>query len=67
MTSVVERNLLRSQIFKGIQDKSTIVPEDFFDSFQRRNDGVQRGIKISVVAFWQREIFDLKVVKYLDE
>ena len=24
-------------------------------------------IKISVVAFWQREIFDLKVVKYLDE
>ena len=24
-------------------------------------------IKISVVAFWQREIFDLKVVKYLNE
>ena len=24
-------------------------------------------IKISVVAFWQGEIFDLKVVKYLDE
>ena len=24
-------------------------------------------IEISVVAFWQREIFDLKVVKYLDE
>ena len=24
-------------------------------------------MKISVVAFWQREIFDLKVVKYLDE
>ena len=22
---------------------------------------------ISVVAFWQREIFDFKVVKYLDE
>ena len=67
MTSVVERNLLQSQILKGIQNKNTIVPEDFFDGFQRRNDGVQRGIKISVVAFWQREIFDLKVVKYLDE
>ena len=24
-------------------------------------------IKISDVAFWQREIFDPKVVKYLDE
>ena len=24
-------------------------------------------IKISVVAFWQGKIFDLKVVKYLDE
>ena len=51
MTSVVERNLLQSQVLKGIQDKNTIVPEDFFDGFQRRNDGVQRGIKISVVAF----------------
>ena len=26
-----------------------------------------RVIKISVAAFWQREIFDFKVVKYLDE
>ena len=25
------------------------------------------GIKINVVAFWQGEIYDLKVVKYLDE
>ena len=24
-------------------------------------------IKISVVAFWQGKIFDLKVLKYLDE
>jgi len=25
----------------------------------------QRGIKISVIPFWQGEIFDLKIVKYL--
>ena len=26
-----------------------------------------KGIKISAVAFWQEEIFDLEVVKYLNE
>ena len=67
MTGVVERNLSQSQILKGIQDKNTVMPKDFFDDFQRCNDGLLRVIKVSVVAFWQREIFDLKVVKYLDE
>ena len=43
------------------------MPKDFFDDFQRWDDGLQRGIKISVLAFWQGEIFYLKVVKYLDE
>ena len=51
MTGVVERNLLQSQILRGIQDKNTVVPEDFLD----------------VLAFWQGEIFNLKVVKYLDD
>ena len=40
MTGVVESNLLQSQILKGIQDKNTVVPKDFFDAFQRRNDGL---------------------------
>ena len=36
----------------------------FRDEMMDYNDG---GIKISVAAFWQGEIFDLKVIKYLDE
>ena len=39
----------------------------FFYGFQRWNDGFWRGIKISVVALWQGEIFHLKDVKYSDE
>ena len=35
VTGVVERNLSQSQILKGIQDKNTVVPKDFFDDFQR--------------------------------
>ena len=34
MTGVVERNLSQSQILKGIRDKNTVVPKDFFDDFQ---------------------------------
>ena len=33
MTGVVERNLSHLQILKGIQDKNTILPKDFFDGF----------------------------------
>ena len=39
MTGVVKRDLSQSQILKGIQDKNTVVPKDFFDDFQRYNDG----------------------------
>ena len=35
MTGVVEKNVSQSQILKGIQDKNTVVPRDFFDDFQR--------------------------------
>ena len=35
VTSLVERSLSQSQILKGIQDKNTVVPKDFFDDFQR--------------------------------
>ena len=43
------------------------VPRYFFNDFQGLNDGLERGIQISVVAFWQGEIFYLKVIKYLSE
>ena len=56
-----------NKLTKAVMSRPAIVPKYFFDNFQRWNDGLQRGIKISVVAFWQGEIFDLKVVKYLDE
>ena len=55
-TQVVERRLSQSLILKSIQDKNTAVCKDFFDGFQRWNDGLLRGIKISVVAFLQGEI-----------
>ena len=42
-------------------------PKNVFNDFQRWNDGLERGIQISVVAFWQEEIFDLKVIKYSGE
>ena len=35
VTGVVERSLSQSQILKGIQDKNTAVPKDFFDGFQK--------------------------------
>ena len=34
MAGVVEKNFSQSQILKGIQDKNTVVLEDFFDGFQ---------------------------------
>ena len=67
VTGVVERNLSQLQILKGIQDKNIVVPKDIFDYFQRWNDGLWRGIKVSVATLWQGEIFDLKVFIYLDE
>ena len=33
-----QRNLSQLQILKGIQDKNTVVPKDFFDGFQWWND-----------------------------
>ena len=35
VTGVVERNLSKLLILKGIQDKNTVVPKDFFDGLQR--------------------------------
>ena len=40
VTGVVENNLLQAQILKDIQDKNTVAPKDFFDDFQRWNDGL---------------------------
>ena len=42
------------------------VPKNVFDVVKRRNNGLQRDIKIIVEAFWPGEIFDLEVVKYLN-
>ena len=42
-------------------------PKNFFNDFQRWNDELEREIQTSVVAFWQGEIFDLKVIKYSNE
>ena len=42
------------------------VPKNVFDVVKRRNNGLQRDIKIIVEAFWQREIFDIEIVKYLN-
>ena len=42
------------------------VPKDFFNDFQSSNNGLETGVQISVAAFWQGEIFDLKVAKYLN-
>ena len=40
MTGVVKKNLPQLQILKGVQNKNMVVPKDFFDGFQRRNDGL---------------------------
>ena len=34
MTGEFERNLSQSQILKGIQDKNTVMPRDFFMVFR---------------------------------
>ena len=41
-------------------------PKNVFDVVNRRNNKLQRGIKIIVEAFWQRKIFDLEIVKYFN-
>ena len=41
-------------------------PKNVFDVVNRRNNELQRDTKISVEAFWQRKIFDLEIVKYLN-
>ena len=40
MTGVVENNLSQAQIVKDIRDKNKVAPKDFFDDFQRLNDGL---------------------------
>ena len=42
------------------------MPKNVFDVVKRRNNGLQRDIKIIVEAFWPGEIFDLEIVKYLN-
>ena len=42
------------------------VPKNVFDVVKRRTNGLQRDIKAIVEAFWQLEIFDLEIVKYLN-
>ena len=42
------------------------VLKNVLDVVKRRNNGLQRDIKIIVEAFWIPEIFDLEIVKYLN-
>ena len=63
MTGVVERNLSQSQILKGIQEKNTVAPKDFFLLIFRDEIMGYKGESRLV----QGEIFDLKAVKYVDE
>ena len=53
-------------IISGIWTKKMAVHKNDFDVVNRRNNGLQRGIKIIVEAFWQRLIFDLEIVKYFN-
>ena len=39
----------QSQILKGIQDKNTVAPKDFFDDFQRLREGKQTQDDITVL------------------
>ena len=48
------------------EPKKMGVPKNVFDVVTRRNNGLQRDIKIIVEAFGQRKIFDLEIVKYLN-
>ena len=59
MISEVERNV-------HVNRKKMGVPKNVFDVVNRRNNGLQRDIKIIVEAFWQWKIFDLEIVKYLN-
>ena len=43
------RHLPQSQILKGIQDKNTVVPKDFFYDFQRLREGKQTQDDITVL------------------
>ena len=43
------RHLPQSQILKGIQDKNTVAPKDFFDDFQRLRVGKQTQDDITVL------------------
>ena len=43
------RHLPQSQILKGIQDKNTVAPKDFFDDFQRLREGKQTQDDITVL------------------
>ena len=59
MTSEVERNVFYVLIISGICTKKMGVTKNVFDVINRRNNGLQRDIKIVVKAFWKRKIFDL--------
>ena len=37
-----------------------------FSMLLRQNNGLQRDIKVNFEAFWQLEIFDFEIVKYLN-
>ena len=65
MTSEVDRNVFHGLVISGIGTKKMGVPKNVFDVVKKRKNGLQRDIKIIVVAFWQRKIFDLEIVKYL--
>ena len=68
MTGVFKRSLSQSQILKGIQDKNTVVPKYFFLMVFRDKIMDYKGeLNKILVASWQGERFDLKVVKHLDE
>ena len=40
------------------------VPKNVFDVVKRRNNGLQRAIKIIVEAFWLRDIFEFFKMSY---
>ena len=63
MTSEVERNVFYVLIIGGICTKKMGVTKNVFDVINRRNNGLQRDIKIVVKAFWKRKIFDLEILK----
>ena len=66
MASEVEKNVFYVLVLIRIWPKKMGVPKSVFDVVKRRTNGLQRDIKANVEAFWQREIFDLEIVKYLN-